>query len=168
MLRLTLALCHFLFAPAHAELRVVPMNDAAASLWQRWIAAFVGWFALGYVTIQLLLRHGMGLPAAEILAYTLGLALLLIALRIIWRPGSSTAGRAAGSVLAVLIWIAWVAGAQYVLWTLIVVASLPAALRVTHRAVAHRFGLWRARTRRPWRRPTRPGLRWSTGSPARY
>ena len=139
ILRVTLALCHFLFAPAHAELRVVPMNDAAASLWQRWIAAFVGWFALGYVTIQLLLRLGMSLPAAEILAYTLGLALLLIALRIIWRPGSSTAGRAAGSVLAVLIWIAWVAGAQYVLWTLIVVASLPVALRVTHRAVTHLF-----------------------------
>ena len=49
MLRVTVALCHFLFAPAHAELRVVPMNDAAASFWQRWIAAFVGWFALGYV-----------------------------------------------------------------------------------------------------------------------
>ena len=31
ILRVTLALCHFLFAPAHAELRVVPMNDAAAS-----------------------------------------------------------------------------------------------------------------------------------------
>jgi small-conductance mechanosensitive channel len=139
MLRVTLALCHFLFAPAHAELRVVPMNDTAASLWQRWIAAFVGWFALGYVTIQLLLRLEMSLPAAEILAYTLGLALLLIALRIIWRPGSSPAGRAVGSVLAVLIWIAWVAGAQYVLWTLIVVASLPVALRVTHRAVTHLF-----------------------------
>jgi small-conductance mechanosensitive channel len=139
ILRVTLALCHFLFAPAHAELRVAPMNDAAASLWQRWIAAFVGWFALGYVTIQLLLRHGMGLPAAEILAYTLGLALLLIALRIIWRPGSSTAGRAVGSALAVLIWVAWVAGAQYVLWTLVVVASLPVALLVTHRAVAHLF-----------------------------
>jgi moderate conductance mechanosensitive channel len=139
MLRMTLALCHFLFAPAHAELRVAPMNAAAASFWQRWIAAFVGWFALGYVTIQLLLRLGMSLPAAEILAYALGLALLLIALRIVWRPGSSTAGRAVGSALAVLIWVAWVAGAQYVLWTLIVVASLPVALRVTRRAVTHLF-----------------------------
>jgi hypothetical protein len=102
-----------------------------------WDRRFVGWFALGYVTIQLVRRLGMSLPAAEILAYTLGLALLLIALRIIWRPDSSPAGRAVGSVLAVLIWIAWVAGAQYVLWTLIVVASLPVALRVTHRAVTH-------------------------------
>jgi small-conductance mechanosensitive channel len=139
MLRVTLALCHFLFAPAHAELRVVPMNDAEASLWQRWITAFVGWFALGYVSIQLLLRLGMSLPAAEILAYTLGLALLLIALRIVWRPGSSAAGRAVGTALAVLIWVAWVAGAQYVLWTLIVAASLPLALRVTHGAVTHLF-----------------------------
>ena len=52
------------------------MNDAAASFWQRWIAAFVGWFAVGYGTIQLLLRLGMSVPAAEILAYLLGLALL--------------------------------------------------------------------------------------------
>ena len=38
----------------------------------------------------------MSLPAAEILASVLWLALLWIALRIVWRPGSSTAGRAAG------------------------------------------------------------------------
>jgi len=34
------------------------MGDGAASFWQRWIVAFVGWFALGYVTIQLLFRLG--------------------------------------------------------------------------------------------------------------
>jgi moderate conductance mechanosensitive channel len=139
MLRVTLALCHFLFAPAHADLRVAPVNDSAASFWQRWIAAFVGWFAFGYVTIQLLLRLGMSLPAAEILASVLWLALLWIALRMIWRQGSSAAGRAVGTALALLIWVAWVAGAQYVLWTLIVAASLPLALRATHRAVTHLF-----------------------------
>ena len=38
------------------------------------------------------------------------------------------------------------------LWTLIVVASLPVALRVTHRAVTHLFRPVESPDRRPWRR----------------
>jgi small-conductance mechanosensitive channel len=138
-LRVALVLGRFLFSPRQARFRVVPMTDAAARLWHGWAAAFVGWFAFGYVTIQLLLRFGMSRPAAEILAYLLGLVLLAIALRLIWRPGSSTVERIGGSVLVVLIYVAWVIGAQFLLWTLIVAAALPCMLRATQRSIAHLF-----------------------------
>ena len=76
----------FLFAAVNPEFRVVPMSDAAASLWYRSTVAFVGWYAFGYVTILLLRRLGMSFASSQLLAYLLGLGLLAIALRLVW-PG---------------------------------------------------------------------------------
>jgi small-conductance mechanosensitive channel len=138
-LRVMLVLGRFLFAPGEERLRVVPMGDDEARLWHRWSAAFVGWLAFGYVTIEVLLRLGTSMGAAAILAYLLGLALLAIALRLVWRPGTATAGRIAGSVLAVLVWASWVAGAKLLMWTLIVGSAVPLAMGAAHRAVLHLF-----------------------------
>jgi small-conductance mechanosensitive channel len=135
--RVVLVLGRFLFAPDEERLRVVPMGDAEARLRHRWSAAFVGWYAFGYVTIRVLLRLGVSGGAASILAYLLGLGLLAIALRIVWRPGTGTGGRIAGSVLAVLVWATWVAGAKLVMWALIVGSAVPLAMGATHRAVIH-------------------------------
>ena len=138
-LRVTLVLGRFLFAPGAPRFRVVPMGDAAARLWHRALAAFVGWYAFGYVTIQLLGRFGMGIPALRLLAYLLGLGLLAIALRLIWRCGLGPAGRAGAAALAALIYVAWVVGARPAMWTLLVAALLPLAIRAGHRAVEHLF-----------------------------
>ena len=139
--RLTLALGRFLFAPDNARLRVLPMDDAAASFWQKWCAAFVGWFAFGYVTIEILRQLGMNFLATQDLAYVLGLGLLGILLRMIWRPTGPAhpTGRIAATVLVVTIWIAWVISAPILMWVLIIGAGLAVAIRVTHRAVMHLF-----------------------------
>jgi small-conductance mechanosensitive channel len=142
VLRVALAVCRFLFAPARAGLRVVPMGDAAAAFWTRWATAFVGWFAFGWVTIELLRRLGLSVPSVRLVAYALGVALLAIALRMIWRPTGDTGRgtRFALSALAVAIWVTWVAvDARPLMWALIVAALLPAAIRSAHRAVEHLF-----------------------------
>jgi small-conductance mechanosensitive channel len=81
----------------------------------------------------------MSFASSQLLAYLLGLGLLASALRLVWRPGSTTVGRVVGTTLAVLIWAAWVAGAKPLMWTLIVAAGTVVLLRVTHRAVMHLF-----------------------------
>jgi moderate conductance mechanosensitive channel len=142
VLRVGLAVCRFLFAPARAHLRVVPMGDAAAAFWTRWTTALVAWFAFGWVTIELLRRLGLGVPAVRLVAYALGIALLAIALRMIWRPTDDTARglRVALSAWAVAIWVAWVAAdARPLMWALIVAGLLPVAIRGAHRAVEHMF-----------------------------
>ena len=142
VLRVALAVCRFLFAPARADLRVVPMGDAAAAFWTRWTTAFVGWFAFGWVTIELLRRLGLSVPSVRLVAYTLGVGLLAIGLRMIWRPTGDTGRgtRLALSALAVAIWVAWVTvDARPLMWALIVAALLPVAIRGAHRAVEHLF-----------------------------
>ncbi|MFZ1428041.1 MAG: mechanosensitive ion channel family protein [Geminicoccaceae bacterium] len=140
-LRVTLALGRFLFAPGNERLRVVPMNDGAARFWHRWNAVFVGWFAIGYVTIELLRQLGMSLPAAQDLAYVLGLGLLAIVIRMIWRPGRPphVAGRIVRTILAVLCWIAWVISARAFMWLLIIGAALAMAIPALHRGVMHLY-----------------------------
>ena len=140
-LRVMLAVGRCLFAPDREQLRVVPMSDSAAAFWQRWSAAFVGWYAFGYVTIELLRQLGMSVPATQILAYLLGLGLLLIVLRMLWRSAAPArrVGRIVATALVVAIWVAWVVGAKIAMWVLIVGATLRAAIPVTHRAVQHLF-----------------------------
>ena len=115
------------------------MSDAAGWLWYRSTVAFVGWYAFGFVTIQLLRRFGLGEPSILILAYLLGIGLLAIALRLIWRCDATTAWRLIATTAVSLIYLTWIGGAKPVMWTLIVVALLPPAIRASRRAVEHLF-----------------------------
>ena len=139
VLRLAVAIGRFLFAPGEAWCRVLPMSDRTAALWQFWSSAFVGWYAFGYATILLLRGLGMSFASSQLLAYLLGLGLLAIALRLVWRPGSTGSGRVVGTILAVLIWAAWVAGDKPLMWALIVATGTVVVLRSTHHAVLHLF-----------------------------
>jgi moderate conductance mechanosensitive channel len=137
VLRLAVAVGRCLFAPGEPRCRMLPISERAAEFWLFWSSAFVGWYAFGYATIQLLRGLGMSFASSQLLAYLLALGLLAIALRLVWRPGSTTAGRVVGTTLTVLIWAAGVAGAKPLMWTLIVAAGTVVLLRVTHRAVMH-------------------------------
>ncbi len=96
------------------------MDEAAARLWQRATVQFVGWFAFGYVTIQLLRRLGIEPMAALLLAYLLGLGLVGIALHLAWRAGGSPAVRWSATMV-VLVYVTWVVGLKPLMWTLIVI-----------------------------------------------
>ena len=109
----------------------------------RWVTIFVAWYAFGLITIEILRSLGTDLPTAQVLAYLLGLGLLAIALRIVWRPAdvppARRAGRLAWTALIVAVWLLWVLGAKPLMWTLIVVGVLPGIVRGLHRAVRHLF-----------------------------
>ncbi|MFL5335525.1 MAG: mechanosensitive ion channel family protein [Geminicoccaceae bacterium] len=142
VVRLVLSLCRLLFAPDRAELRVVPVADWSARFLTRWTTVFVAWFAFGLITIELLRNLGMDPPTAQLLSYGLGLGLLAIALRFVWRPDDEAprhAGRLAWTVLVVAIWLLWVLGAKPAMWTLIVVGALPASVHGVHGAVRNLF-----------------------------
>ena len=138
-LRIAMVVARFLFAPQITRFRVVPMADATAVLWYRSIVTFVGWYAFGFVTIQLLRRFGVGEPQVLIMAYLLGLGLLGLALRLIWRNEATQTGRIAATVAVVLIYLTWISGLKLVMWGLIVALLLPVTLRAGKRSVEHLF-----------------------------
>jgi small-conductance mechanosensitive channel len=116
------------------------------------------------VAVGLLRTLGFALAERQIVAYALGLGLLVIALEAVWRrpvgrspgpeatpgdtmPGEAMPGetrrfgRGAHNVLLsvgiVLLWVFWVARAMPSFWLLLIVIALPLASAVTRRAVDH-------------------------------
>jgi small-conductance mechanosensitive channel len=156
-LRIAVVLGHFLLAPNHDRFRIIPMDHAAARFWWRRLCAFVGWFAFGWVTVGLLQPLGYSLAGRQLVAYTLGLGLLAIALEAVWRrpvppgviviaeepatPQTHRFGRgarnAALSVAIVLLWAFWVLRAMPVFWLLLVATILPLAMALACRAIEH-------------------------------
>jgi small-conductance mechanosensitive channel len=141
LVRLALSFCRFLFSPGLPELRVVPVDEAAARLLTRWLTVFVAWLALGGITLELLGGLGMDAATLQLLSDVLGLGMLAIALRIVWRPvaAPSRAGRLVRILWVVAIWLLWVVGSLPLMWTLLVVGLLPPLVRGVHAAVRHLF-----------------------------
>jgi moderate conductance mechanosensitive channel len=145
---------HFLVAPHHERFRIIPMDTVAARFWHRRLVAFVGWFAFGWVFVGLLDTLGWSLEGRQLVAYTLGLGLLAIALEAVWRRpraleapaeaqspvahrfGRGTANMAL-SVGIVLLWVLWVSHAMASFWLVLVVITLPLAIAVSRGAVEH-------------------------------
>jgi moderate conductance mechanosensitive channel len=154
VIRVAIAIGHFLLAPQHERFRIIPVDTVAARFWCRRIAAFVGLFAFGWVEFGLLDRLGLSLESRQLVAYALGLGLLAIALETVWRRPVAVAdgadalphathrlGRGAQNALLtigiVLLWVLWVLHAMASFWLVLVVITLPLALGVSRRAVQH-------------------------------
>src|SRR6516164_5046606 len=140
--------------PAGARSRAVPhrTETAAARFWLRRFVWFVGWFAFGWVIVGFGVTLGYTLEARQLVAYTLGLVLVAIALDVVWRrpaavhevneelsPVTRRFGRGAAntalSVGIVLLWVFWVIHAMASFWLVLVIMTLPLAISVTRRAV---------------------------------
>jgi small-conductance mechanosensitive channel len=155
VIRIAAVVGHLLLSPGHERFRIIPMETAAARFWCRRITAFVGWFAIGWVLVGLARSLGWSLEGREIVAYALGLGLLAIALEAVWRrhvapepieePAAAVKhhhlGRGAQDTLMsigiVLLWVLWVLHAMASFWLVLVVITLPLAIRVSRRAVEH-------------------------------
>ncbi len=143
VIQLTLVAARFLLAPGAERFRILPMSTEAARFWTWRLGLFVGWLAFGWVTVGLLGTLGMDVGVRRIIAYTLGLVLLIIVIEKIWRrpvEGGASRSRAVTwllSAYAVLLWLCWVASAMPAFWLLLVVVGLPFILRLTQRAVDH-------------------------------
>jgi small-conductance mechanosensitive channel len=145
----------FVLAPGDERFRVVPATPAVARFWYRRLVAFAGWFAFGWVTVELLNDLGLSVAQCQLIAYVLALGLLAIALESVWRrpavpeEGAQQApagarhllGRGAQNALLsvgiVLLWGLWVARAMIGFWFLLVAIALPLAIGVTRRATEH-------------------------------
>ncbi len=127
--------------------RLIPMDGASALFWYRRSLLLVGWFMYGWVSVELLATMGFTLSAKQIVAYLLGIGLLVIGLDMVWRrptltrPIDGQMPRRLGSFLVtgyfILLWVLWVAHAVPALWIAIIVVGLPAAIRLTDRSVEH-------------------------------
>ena len=157
VLRLVLVLGRFLLAPDVGgpqdadRFRVVPLSADAARFWFRRLALFVGWFAFGWATLDVLSALGFSPEARELVAYTLGLGLLAIALNVVWtRPRAAdalpdetrhpTRHRITPWLLSlclVLLWGFWVVGFMRLFWLLAVALLLPGAIKVARMASHH-------------------------------
>jgi small-conductance mechanosensitive channel len=159
LLRLVLTASRFLLAPNHAapedteRFRLIPIGAAAAQFWHRRLTLFVGWFAFGWATVDVLKILGFSPEGRAVVAYALGLGLLVVVLDVVWTrplPASSGALKAEAprrvshtvtasllSVYFVLLWGLWVAGLMGFFWLAAIAFLLPAAISVTEKASRH-------------------------------
>jgi moderate conductance mechanosensitive channel len=159
VIRVAAAIGDLLLAPDHERFRIIPTDTAAARFWCRRLIAFVGWFTLGWLIVQECSALGFSTEGLELVAYTLGLGLIAIALESVWRvpiPPREVAeassaethrfGRGARntalSVGIVLLWVLWVTepGINRVglgFWLILVIIALPLAIAVSRRALEH-------------------------------
>ncbi|AJD42521.1 mechanosensitive ion channel MscS-like protein [Rhizobium gallicum bv. gallicum R602sp] len=129
--------------------RVIPLTDQAAIHWARRLSYLVGWFAFGWVTVRLLGALGFSVPSRQLVAYALGVVLLVIAIEGLWRrphvvPGVEATGRI-GRKFRNWLWTAyfiggwalWVAGAMKLFWIVVVCAALPGVLALSKASIAN-------------------------------
>ncbi|WP_420829006.1 mechanosensitive ion channel family protein [Ensifer adhaerens] len=155
--RLALVAFDFLLAPsgsdgfANAErFRVIPVSDQAAAHWTKRLGYLVGWYAFGSVTVHLLTTLGFADPSRQVVAYTLGIVLLLLGIEAVWnrpmvhRPTEHASRFSRIGVRArnwvwtgyfVALWLLWVAGAMKPFWIAVVAAALPGAIALTRASV---------------------------------
>ncbi len=158
MLRLALVAGRFLLAPkpvGHQDperFRIVPMPTGTAQFWYRRLALFVGWFAFGWATVSVMRNLEFSTAARELVAYTLGIGLLVIAIETIWRwPGvpSGVQEQPDGrdrhhalrawllTVYFALVWVLWVAGFVGLFWLAVFAIVLPRAVAITESSSRH-------------------------------
>ena len=151
-LRLALVAGRFVLAPGGERFRLLPMTTEAAYFWLYRLGAFVGWFAFGWVTVNLLATLGLPFAGLRIIAYGLGLGLLVIGIEAAWRRprdpaaepahlGTHRIGHHVGawlfSLYFVVLWLLWVAEAPRAFWLAVVLVGLPLAVKLSERAVNH-------------------------------
>ena len=122
-IRAVMIVARLMLSPAAERFRIIPSSEAAARFWFIRMTAFVGWFAFGYVWLELTQTLGFSPEGRQLLAYALGLGLLAIALEAVWRRlapevaraevegvnrGLSQTTRNTLLSVAVLLWVLWV------------------------------------------------------------
>jgi moderate conductance mechanosensitive channel len=159
VIQIAFVIGHLLLAPDHERFRIIPMDTAAAQFWFRRITVFAGWFALVWVIVEECSKLGFSFQGLQLVAYTLGLGTVAIALESVWRGPIAPRGvaeatsaethhfrrrshKVALSVGIVLLWMLWVTAPGILavspaFWLILVIMVLPYAILVTQRAVEH-------------------------------
>src|SRR3954453_16467843 len=130
--------------------RLVPVPEETASFWHLRIGAFAAWFAFGWASCDALAALGFSDDVQSLVAFTLGLGLLLITIEALWRrprlaaASTSQAGHRRREALdwlltvyLILIWLMWVLGLWGFFGVAVVALVLPLAFSVMNRAASH-------------------------------
>ena len=142
--RAVMAIARLLLSPSgvatpegeSGPLRLIPASDIEADFWYRRVVVFAGYFMAGWATVGLLPALGFPTDDARLIAYLLGLGLLVLAIEAVWRRPHRVA--VAGhlnikdwllTAFLVLLWGLWVAGFNGLLWLGIYALLLPKVLR---------------------------------------
>lgn len=148
VVRVVMALGRMLLAPAGApglageqgHARLVPASDADAHFWYRRLVVFAGYLMVGWATVSLLPGLGFSPGSTRLIAYLLGIGLLLLAIEVVWRrPGRPAAQRLSArewllTIYLIALWGLWVAGLNGLLWLGIYALLLPKALTIAGQA----------------------------------
>jgi hypothetical protein len=148
-----------LLASNEERFRIIPMDTASARFWCRRLTVFAGWFAFVWVIIQECSSLDFSYDGVQVVAYTLGLGVVAIALEAVWHrpitlrevaeaPAAETHrfGRGATNITLtigiVLLWVLWIAspGVRTVepgFWLVLVLIIMSPAISVSRRAVEH-------------------------------
>lgn len=150
LIRVAARLSRVLLGIPLAHLRIVPMETPLAQFWYRRAMPFVSVLLIGWASAVNLNLLDVARPVPAIVAYAFGLLLVAIAVETAWaRRGIATAtpegapGQEKRSALvtllfsgfAILVWGLWVSSAMRLFWLLAVLVLVPAAVRVSGRAV---------------------------------
>ncbi|MFO0994539.1 MAG: mechanosensitive ion channel family protein [Hyphomicrobiales bacterium] len=151
-----LVLAFILAPPEHtgfgepSRYRVLPVSDASASFWVKRVSYAIGWYAFGWTTVSLMGILGFSDPTRYLIAYLLGMVLLVMGIEAVWhRPGqvnlsadepargrlSANAKNWMITIYFIVLWLLWVASAWRLFWLFVVVVGLPFAVGAVRRAV---------------------------------
>lgn len=112
-----------------------------ATYWYRRCTLFAVYFACGWAVIQAVTSLGFSAGALDLIGYTLGIGLFLIAVSAVWSRPLDAEKRGAKTVswlltvFFVALWCLWVAGFDGLLWLGIYAVLLPRALSVSTQAI---------------------------------
>ncbi|WP_353646548.1 mechanosensitive ion channel family protein [Mesorhizobium sp. WSM2239] len=149
VVRLVMAVGRILLAPdggtlpaeQEKSLRLISASDAEANFWYRRVAVFTAYLMAGWATVSLLPALGFSPDGRRLVAYLLGIGLLMLAIEMVWhRPGSTPATQRIRTkewlltIYLVILWGFWVAGLNGVLWLGIYALLLPKALTIAGQA----------------------------------
>jgi moderate conductance mechanosensitive channel len=134
--------------PNAIEVRALPMSDARAMHWYRWIVAATAIFMLIGATFTLLPTLGFDRDSVLALAIPADLLMLVIGLAAVWlRPkvelgGGATIGRIGPTAVTwlltiyfILLFLIRTSGSFILFWFAVAVVALPATILAMHRAV---------------------------------
>lgn len=137
-----------------SEQRIIPLTDESARHFAVTLALAATWFSLGYAIYGMLRQLGMNFTASQLVAYALGLGLVLIGIYAVAKKpagpqfktptaaGKTNAGPFNSWVYAIgfiALWVLWTLAAMRLFWVLAIILFLPVAIRSSRLAVRDFF-----------------------------
>lgn len=141
---MALALARLLVGPAFGTepagaigLPLLDVSAVSGAFWSRRCVLLVAYFLIGWAVVSVMPAFGFSAGSRALVAYLLGLGLLVIAVEAVWdrpamrNPQSRNVGRATLlTVFFVILWGLWVAGLETILWLGIYAVVLAPVLNV--------------------------------------